>query len=295
MPFDPTATKFSADNALLLAQASQAAYLDQPAARSTAARLGFPNFEWIDLTEWFLGLHAFVASCDTHAILAFRGTQDTRDWMDDLQATPARFSWLFEGAAEVGDVHAGFGHALRDAWDKINAALEIVAPRPDKNASLATLASAPQPTFWITGHSLGGALAVLSGAAFSFLPDDTIRPVSGIYTFGQPRVGLHPFCASYDQILQSKTFRFVNKQDLVPRVPFRGWDYGDIGQMIHFDDTGTPKLQSSQWANLLVRTFESFKEFFSIMGNVRTDVGDHSMDGYAAVVGAQQAALSTLI
>lgn len=294
MSFDPTTTRFSAANALLLAHASQTAYLDQPSAWAAARQLGFTRFEWIDLTEWFLGLHAFAASCDTHVILAFRGTHDAQDWMDDLKATPARFSWLFDGAPEVGDVHAGFGHALRDAWDRIKAALDSVAPRPDKDADLATLAATLQPTFWITGHSLGGALAVLSGAAFSFLPGDTIRPVSGIYTFGQPRVGLHSFCGSYDHILQMKTFRFVNKQDLVPRVPFRGWDYSDIGRMIHFDDSGTPRLESTQWSNLLARTFETFKEFFSITGAIKTDVGDHSMNGYAAILAAQQVALESL-
>jgi triacylglycerol lipase len=141
---------------------------------------------------------------------------------------------------------------------------------------------------------LGGALAVLAGAAYSMLPGSVLRPVNGIYTFGQPRIGLYPFCGNYDHQLESKTFRFVNKQDLVPRVPFRGWDYADIGQMIHFDDAGAPHLESPQWNNLLVRTFESFGDFFSIAGNIRTDVGDHSMDGYANVVESQTVALDAL-
>ena len=168
--FEPDATAFSAPNALLLAQASQAAYLNEADAQAKMAQLGLPNFQWIDLTEDFAGLHAFAASCDKFAILAFRGTLDTKDWMDDLQATPVRFNWLFEGGPEVGDVHAGFGHALRDAWDDINAALEVVAPRPAEDVNLETLATTPQRTFWITGHSLGAALAVLAGAAFSMLP-----------------------------------------------------------------------------------------------------------------------------
>jgi triacylglycerol lipase len=292
--FEPATTTFSAKNALLLASAAQAAYLDEPAALARVAALGLPNFKWIDLTEDFAGLHAFAASCDKFAILAFRGTLDTKDWMDDLQATPVRFNWLFEGGPEVGDVHAGFGHALRDAWDDINAALEVVAPRPAGNVNLASLATFPQRTFWITGHSLGGALAVLAGAAFSMLPHNVIRPINGIYTFGQPRIGLLPFCGNYDQLLHPKTYRFVNRQDLVPRVPFRGWDYSDIGQMIHFDSSGIPRLQSTEWTSFLSRTIESFQDFFSIATNVRTDIGDHSMDGYFSVVDSNQAALVAL-
>lgn len=292
--FEPNAASFSARNALLLASAAQAAYLDEPAAQARAAVLGLPNFRWIDLSEDFVGLHAFAASCDDFAVLAFRGTLDTRDWMDDLRATPVRFNWLFEGGPEVGDVHAGFGHALRDAWDDINVALEAVAPRPGANVNLASLATVRQRTFWITGHSLGGALAVLAGAAFSMLPHNVIRPINGIYTFGQPRIGLLPFCGNYDQLLHLKTYRFVNKQDLVPRVPFRGWDYSDIGRIIHFDSSGIPRLQSIEWTSFLSRTIESFQDFFSIATNVRTDVGDHSMDGYFSVVDSQQAALAAL-
>ena len=292
--FEAEATAFSAANALLLAQASQAAYLNEADAQAKMAQLGLPNFQWIDLTEDFAGLHAFAASCDKFAILAFRGTLDTKDWMDDLQATPVRFNWLFEGGPEVGDVHAGFGHALRDAWDDINAALEVVAPRPAGDLNLATLATNPQRTFWITGHSLGAALAVLAGAAFSMLPHNVIRPINGIYTFGQPRIGLLPFCGNYDQLLHLKTFRFVNKQDLVPRVPFRGWDYSDVGRMIHFDSSGVPRFQSTEWTSFLSRTIESFQDFFSIAANVRTDVGDHAMDGYRQLVESQAAALAAL-
>jgi triacylglycerol lipase len=292
--FEPAATSFSAKNALLLASAAQAAYLDEPAALARAAALGLPNFQWIDLTEHFAGLHAFAASCNEFAILVFRGTLDTKDWMDDLQATPVRFNWLFEGGPEVGDIHVGFGRALHDAWDDINAALEAVAPRPGGQVNLASLATVPQRTFWITGHSLGGALAVLAGAAFSMLPHNVIRSIAGIYTFGQPRIGLLPFCGNYDQLLRLNTFRFVNKQDLVPRVPFRGWDYSDVGRMIHFDNNGTPQLQSPEWSSFLSRTIESFQDFFSIAANVRTDVGDHSMAGYTALVQNESAALSAL-
>ena len=126
------------------------------------------------------------------------------------------------------------------------------------------------------------------------LPHNVIRPINGIYTFGQPRIGLLPFCGNYDQLLHFKTYRFVNNQDLVPRVPFRGWDYSDIGRMIHFDSSGIPRLQSTEWTSFLSRTIESFQDFFSIAANVRTDVGDHSMAGYAALVQKESAALSAL-
>ncbi len=146
----------------------------------------------------------------------------------------------------------------------------------------------------MTGHSLGGALAALAPVCFSAM-NTNIRPVSAIYTFGQPRIGLHDFCNTYSRILSGRLVRFVNKQDLVPRVPLRGWDYSDEGLMIHFDSTGSPSIQSDEWQGFLARTLQSFGEFFEIMSHIRVDVGDHSMAGYRALIAQNQETLATLL
>ena len=126
------------------------------------------------------------------------------------------------------------------------------------------------------------------------LPGGIIRPVGGVYTFGQPRIGLHNFCGAYDRLLEGKTFRFINREDLVPRVPFRGWNYADLGQMIHFDSNGLPRLESREWSNFLARTFESFTDFFQITTHFNPDVGDHSRTGYEQLVQDHQAELEAL-
>ncbi len=287
--FDPAATSFNAANALLLAQLCNAAYLNDEPARSAAQQLGLTGFIWIDLTEHFEDVYAVAAGGSGFVVIAFRGTKDFNNWMTDFRASPVSFPWLFESCPDVGDIHAGFGHAVRDAWNKIQAAVEGLIPTPDVAPDMPQ-----QPTFWLTGHSLGGALAVLAGAAFSMWSGAPIRSVSGIYTFGQPRVGLYRFCGNYDHLLSRKTFRFVNNKDLVPRVPFRGFDYADIGQMIHFDSGGTPQLQSSEWTGFLSRTIESFDQFFNIAGHIGLDVGDHAMNGYQQLVQSKAAALDAL-
>ena len=79
----------------------------------------------------------------------------------------------------------------------------------------------------LTGHSLGGALAVLCGF---FLIRENF-PVHSLYTFGQPRVGNRPFADAYAALLGPRTFRLVNQNDLVPRLP--GWllGYRHAGQL----------------------------------------------------------------
>jgi triacylglycerol lipase len=291
MPFNPKAKNFDAANALLLAEASEIAYNSEAAARALMLDRGLTNFIWIDLSGVFNDLHAFAASNNEFTVLAFRGTASVHDWMTDLYATPTRFSWLFQGGPEVGEIHAGFGHALSDGWGKVVDAVRTVAPIP---AAMDTTSVDAQRTLWITGHSLGGALASLAGAGFSLLPDKVIRPVSGIYTFGQPRIGLHNFCDNYGRLLPPKTFRLVNNKDLVPRVPFRGWDYSDVGEMIHFIDSGVPELQSLQWRDFLARTLESFQEAVEIFANFDMDVGDHAISNYRRLVAKHQDALSRL-
>jgi len=291
MPFNPNAKTFDAANALLLAEASQVAYSTETAARALMLERGLTNFQWIDLSGVFQDLHAFAASNNEIAILAFRGTADVYDWMTDLYATPARFSWIFLGGPEVGEIHAGFGHTLSDGWAKVLDAVRAVAPIPP---AMETDSVDARRTFWITGHSLGGALASLAGAAFSLLPGSVIRPVSGIYTFGQPRIGLHNFCDNYGRLLTPRTFRFVNNKDLVPRIPFQGWDYSDVGEMIHFTETGDPQLQSQQWRDFLVRTVESFQEAFDIFSHLNMDVGDHAISNYLRLVSDHQDALGRL-
>jgi triacylglycerol lipase len=292
--FQAQALRFNAANAAVLAELALAAYRDEQEARAAAVRQGLADFQWIDLSKQFEDVYAFVAGGPDFAVLAFRGTKDWKSWMTDLQATAVRFAWIFQGAGEVGEIHAGFGHALFDAWQKIQSALDKVIPRPAKGSDPATVANAKERTLWLTGHSLGGALAVVTGAAFSMWTEKVKRQINGIYTFGQPRIGLYRFCGEYDHQLQARTFRFVNKRDLVPRVPFRGWDYADVGSMIHFDSKGTPRRESAEWNNFLARSLQSFADFFDIVRRFRTGVDDHDMSGYLGLVRANMDALDAL-
>jgi triacylglycerol lipase len=287
--FDPQATRFSAKNAVLLAQLSNAAYRTRIDAETIVRQqLGFTDSYWIDLTKQFPNVYAIGAGCDEFAVIAFRGSQNAKDWMTNVNAAAARFSWFFEGAPETGGVHTGFAMAVRHSWYKIKNAVNFVSPLPVRPPDSTTL----QPTLWLTGHSLGAALAVVCGAVLSMV--NPVRLVNGIYTFGQPRIGLYNFCGHYDQLLRLQTFRFVNNEDLVPRVPFRGWDYADLGCMIHFDNKGKPVLQSSQWRNFLSRSIESFKEFFDIATHFGVGVGDHDYRQYENLIATHQSELAAL-
>jgi len=162
--------------------------------------------------------HALLLESDERCILAFRGTKEIEDWITD-----ARF-WRITTAPGQW-VHTGFW----DAWQSLKwAVLEM--------AEKSILAGKP---FFVTGHSLGGALAVLcanelAGSGFKF---------AALHTFGQPRVGNSGFAAQCRQRFGDRHFRYVNAADIVPRMA--GWllGYRHSGNFIFLDPFGGTDLK----------------------------------------------------
>ena len=70
---------------------------------------------------------------------------------------------------------------------------------------------------WVTGHSLGGAMASLASAWLRYY-NVASRDKIVSYTFGMPRVGNYDYALQHDQLV-SNSWRVVNKDDAVPHFP----------------------------------------------------------------------------
>lgn len=70
-------------------------------------------------------------------------------------------------------------------------------------------------SIYVTGHSLGAALAILCAADLVVVGK---LPVAGVYTFGGPRVGNLAFSQWYNQNIAPEVFRFTHRHDIVPHV-----------------------------------------------------------------------------
>ena len=89
------------------------------------------------------------------------------------------------------------------------------------------LGANPRARLYVTGHSLGGALATLFTAVRLYVHNDADESLGAVFTFGQPRVGNSKFARYMEQILcprhcqghEKKYFRVVFGSDIVPRVP----------------------------------------------------------------------------
>lgn len=134
------------------------------------------------------GTQAFLAKRDSDkiAVLAFRGTEmNYKDIKTDLNA---RF---YKRNGEK--IHDGFLKAYRYVESAVEVSLEQL-----KDYKI-----------YITGHSLGGALAIIAAKELSS------DQLAACYTFGSPRVGNEEFGYS----IKVPIYRIINDVDIVPRVP----------------------------------------------------------------------------
>lgn len=238
-PFRPRATGVDLLNAWWLAEISMLAFAEPD---FVAAELRRAGLEPVGPPLDGPSTEALAALGEGFAVIAFRGTQtfllgrDPVTVLDSIAEdflTDACLPLVRARRPAHGRVHRGFRKALDEIWDPLN---ELVARlRRDD----------PDRAIWLTGHSLGGALALL---AASRLPQ-----VQGVYAFGAPHVG----DARFRESLPVQPVRFVHGSDLVTRVPVvalnlpprlirKGFlplletlgTYRPVGETVAFDQTG---------------------------------------------------------
>lgn len=271
--------------AILCARASEIIYdasgepSDQAKCEQKLAAYGFSKFIWPDFETLDQDLCAFIATSPICHLLCFRGTREKQDWYTDANCCVKAFSEVFAGAPELGEIHGGFGACLATEIHQIEAALR----HRDRSKPLL-----------VTGHSLGGALAVLAGLYLTAVSKDMI-PVARIYTFGQPRVGVQKFCDTLTKVFPNKIVRFVHGKDMVPHIPLTQLRYADAGTMIHFDSSGTPTIEIAEpqaALGLIKRSLDVVTRCFS---DVELYVGDHSIEKYRALTEQSEEQLRVLL
>ena len=126
------------------------------------------------------GLVGWNAATRT-AIVAIRGTKTIWDWLADIDAAPIPYL----PNLGAGFVHMGFQLVYEHIRASISSLLRTNCPGIQ--------------TIWVTGHSLGGALAVLG--AFDIFKNASLGPVPQLYTFAGPRTGAPDFATSFNAVI----------------------------------------------------------------------------------------------
>jgi hypothetical protein len=141
---------------------------------------------------------AYLAEREDLIALAFRGTGTIKSWKTSFQVGLVHP----DGTDARLRVHQGFYNAfirLDEGSMGLKEAVDTVKDRTQGRVPI-----------YITGHSLGGALAQIAAAV---LESDQ---VAACYTFGSPRVGNRYF----DLWVKVPSYRVMNYADIVPEVPW---------------------------------------------------------------------------
>ncbi|CAH8332078.1 unnamed protein product [Eruca vesicaria subsp. sativa] len=151
-------------------------------------------------------------------VIAFRGTEQTK-WKDlqtDLMLVPVGLNPERIGGdfKEEVQVHSGFLSAYDSVRIRIISLLKMAIGYIDDDPE-----REDKWHVYVTGHSLGGALATLLAIelASSQLAKRGAITVT-MYNFGSPRVGNKKFADVYNQKVKD-SWRVVNHRDIIPTVP----------------------------------------------------------------------------
>lgn len=245
----------------------------------------FELVAWIHMSDFFFWwreepkFYGFIArhkELKRNFVLALRGTEGWVEWLDDFMARLVRFRQVpnagrvengFEAIYSTLKVVNRYGAADREAIAKAAPApalgpkqiektfgeqLEELADSLEEPAVQEQIRTAkgrpPRRSFVVTGHSLGSALATL----FVMKNKEKNRfDISTICTFASPRVGDTEFAQLFNQ-LPLTSWRIVNSQDIVPKLPLRLplFDYEHVGTAYAFSSKGAVKRKIGCWHSM---------------------------------------------
>lgn len=194
---------FSWQTALSLGLASERAYSGSSVVQAQARAWGFSNCVFLER----MAAQGFLAWTADVILVSFRGTESAADWISNLNVSTRTIPGL-------GPVHAGFLGQFQ-------------ALQPELEQLMRAWPSLP---LVITGHSLGGGIAVVAAASWA-----NSRNVRALYTYGQPAVAKGNAASLINTLLSGRYHRFVNDADIVPRVPPL---YQHAGHLLQFDEEG---------------------------------------------------------
>jgi len=232
------------ERAEIAAKLSAIAYMDEAWAISKCKKLGFTSARLVSRGD----AEVLIVKDRTDLWFAFRGTEPSKlnDVLADLKV-------IKNIAKAGGKVHSGFQEEVDDVWMDIVKTLE-------HNDQLKI-----RKDVYITGHSLGAAMATISATRYN--PEE-------LFTFGSPRVGGNLFIKN----IKCPHYRFMNNNDIVCRIPPAFLGFRHHGEMIYFNRLGE-KQDGPTWGDMLYGILQSWKRWKFFDGIV-----DHGMPRYVHAI-----------
>jgi hypothetical protein len=171
------------------------------------------NKDAIKIESKWTSTTVYVAKRKSIDIIAFRGTQQGRDWLTDALVVPVPYSGRL--------CHGGFVAAHASVWKEVKKHID------------------PNKRTLICGHSLGGALAELSAAMLNGKHDNI-----NLITFGKPNVFFKGF---KKPMTLDNQISCVNGSDAVARIPRLCYGPSKSQDMLYFSNGGVDYINPSKY------------------------------------------------
>ena len=238
---------------IIFAKISQITYDDPKESKKKFQDLGLNIVEYFNVNDATAYL---LQDLDGSLILSFRGTSSKSDVKADL--TSGKNFEIVNGQS-AGKVHVGFKQEINKLWPKISQSLLNVQ------------------SLYITGHSLGAAMATIAARRLN-------SKVTALITFGSPRVGNKYFVNGLND-LNILHYRVQNNCDDVTKVPPRLMGFRHHGIHMYMNYYGQfRKLNPWQQVKDMIRS----RVIASRRGEHFIGARDHFMENYILALEKQK-------
>jgi hypothetical protein len=201
-------------------------------------------------TQGFIAVHG----SDIHVV--WRGSESITDFLKDASVVKTK--------AYGCRVHSGFYSCIK--------AVEVKVKEHFKQAILEIGGLDEVSNVYISGHSLGGALATLSAVEIARWYPSIADRIS-VVSIGSPRVGDRKFKNLFNKTIKT-SIRIVHDNDIVTRVP--KLNYFHVKGQLKLSDDGEVMTNK-------LHLFKSLSRYF--IANITTDsIKDHMADKYLKAV-----------
>jgi hypothetical protein len=273
------------------------AYADTDTVSTIMTRMGLPRHacvriaQTVDAMFIFSTAYLFQSECGRVVILCYRGTEPGQfgNWLGDADVGQESSGLSLADGAERVRVHAGFHRNLRATqWAVLHELTAAIEGRSLANHD-ATVEH-PLEALYVTGHSLGGAMAALF--ALTICGNGVHRPIAdrlrAVYTFGQPMMVARPLPPVAERI-GSTVFRHILPRDPVPRLPPAGFGpFAHVGREYRLvrDEWRQSERPVEQLRNLrhLPRSLLAFFATDKHRRSSRYTIAEHAPDRYIAAL-----------
>lgn len=203
--------------------------------------------------------HPLHRDKEPRLVVAFRGTSNVCNAMQDIRVRQRTWKEMESGSLlqPRARVHSGFLETWMSLKEQVLKVILYELQRGGGSMSDPTATAEPQEEVWpapryptsfpsycwstesvyVTGHSLGGALACLCAYSLrrALLLIEYLQPEVTVYTFGQPGIGNRAFQRIYNRAVPL-TFRVVNENDAVSGLSLLGNNH--VGTEVDIDRHG---------------------------------------------------------